>query len=141
MADVSRLTAAGRLGPCSAKSNGIHMLAWPDSHYLLLIWITRPGTPWSSVELLPTDTVDELSESELLDNGSVTLLSNLTTGSITDDGNCSASWASPKVRHEHLRQAWQEAQILGAQADGGIALLDGACPQPRKVKAGACDLE
>ena len=44
LADVGRLVAAGRLGPFSAKSNGIHMLAWPDGSGLLFMRMATPGT-------------------------------------------------------------------------------------------------
>ena len=84
-----------------------------------------PGTSWSraQIELLPTDTGEGLSAAELLDDGSMTLLSNLTTSNIPDDASCSVSWSSPKVWHEHPRQALQEAVTLGARANGVIALL------------------
>ena len=73
------------------------MLAWPDSRGLLFVRMARPGTSWSlkQCELLPTDTVDQLFEVELFDDGNVTELSNLTTGSIPDHANSSVSWASP----------------------------------------------
>ena len=143
MADVDRLVTAGRLAPFSAKSNGVHMLAWRDSSGLLFMCMARLGTSWSvaQVELLPTDTVNDLSEAELFDDNIITLLSNLTSGSISSDANCSVSWASPKVGHEHFGQALQEAETLGARADGVIALLDGSCLQPCKVKAASCHLE
>ena len=42
--EVDRLIAAGRLGPFSAKSNGIHMPAWPDRTVLLIMQVGRLGT-------------------------------------------------------------------------------------------------
>ena len=104
------------------------MPAWPDSPGLLFMRMAGPGTSWSGaqVELLLTDIGDELSKAELFDDGSITLLSNLTTGNIPVDASCSGSWAFPKVWHEHFGQALQEAETLGARADGVIALLDEA---------------
>ena len=44
MCEVNRLIAAGRLGPFSAKSNGIPMMAWPDRTGLLFMRVGRLGT-------------------------------------------------------------------------------------------------
>ena len=64
VADVGKNIGSGNLSQFSAKSNDIHLVAWPESRGLLFMLFTRPASPWSlaQVELLPTDTVDQLLE-------------------------------------------------------------------------------
>ena len=77
---------------------------------------------------------------ELVDDGSVVLLSNLSTGQLPDEADCPVSWAVPKHWHDGFELGAQEASELGDRADGVIALVDRNCLQPRKVKAAGCDL-
>ena len=47
MCEVDRLIVAGRQGPFSAKSNGIHMRTWPDRTGLLFMRVGGLGTEWA----------------------------------------------------------------------------------------------